>query len=129
MNHVLERADARNTPQFELFGDFPTESEKYPEFPGSKAPGTSSEAARKIAGHASKLRDDTLKEYQAAFPKGLTPDEAAKLLGESLLSVRPRCTELKVLGLIELTPERRRNDSGLSAGVLRCTSKAFEVQS
>jgi predicted ArsR family transcriptional regulator len=53
----------------------------------------------------------------AATPAGLTADEIAAALEESVLAVRPRVSELFHAGLIEKTGERRRNQSGLSAHV------------
>ena len=51
--------------------------------------------------------------------ESLTPDEVADRLGWSFLYVRPRCTELKDMELIEPTGERRENRSHLKANVLR----------
>jgi hypothetical protein len=124
MDALTERGKPRNS-SLDLFGYEPPPA--YPTFPGSKSAGPSSEAARKIAGHASKVRAAALKEYRAAYPKGLGADQVAKLLGESVLCVRPRISELKAAGLLELTPERRQNDTGMSAGVLRITPQGLEV--
>jgi hypothetical protein len=110
-------------PYPDLFGNLPPQP--YPASPGFKSGGTSQEAARAIERSASKVRDTALKEFQAAGAHGLTPDECAKLLGHSVLYIRPRCTELKKLGLIEALPERRKNESGMVATVLR----AVEVRS
>ena len=56
-----------------------------------------------------------------ANPGGLTADEIAADLGESVLSIRPRVSELHRLGMIEKTKVRRRNASGMSASVWRAT--------
>ena len=53
----------------------------------------------------------------AATPPGLTADEIAAKLGESVLAVRPRVSELFRAGLIEKTGDRRPNASGLNAHV------------
>lgn len=53
----------------------------------------------------------------AAAPCGLTADEIAARLAESVLAVRPRVSELFHAGLIEKTGERRPNASGLNAHV------------
>ena len=104
-------------------------SERYPETPGAKVVGTSKDAAEKIAPHAKTVRRDVLKEYATASDDGLTPDEAAKLVGNSVLTVRPRCAELKRLGHIKSTGETRKNASGHSANVLRITVAGMrEVQ-
>ena len=53
----------------------------------------------------------------AATPAGLTADEIAMRLGESVLAVRPRVSELFHGGQIEKTGDRRLNASGLRAHV------------
>jgi predicted ArsR family transcriptional regulator len=94
----------------------------YPSSPGFKTPGTSQEAAHKIQGKASALRD----QVERLFLTGatLTADECAEALHESVLAVRPRLSELVAKGLIVKSfqdgkPERRKNASGLSAQVWR----------
>lgn len=47
----------------------------------------------------------------------LTADEVAERTGDSILTIRPRMTELKQQGRIVKTPLRRRNKSGKSATV------------
>ena len=49
----------------------------------------------------------------------LTADEVAERLGQSVLSVRPRISELKAKGKIEATAKRRCNVSGKRAVVWR----------
>ncbi len=94
------------------------EPTKYPAVPGFKTIGTSSEAATKIGSKAATLRQRCLEALEEAGPFGLTPDEIASKLGETVLATRPRLTELKVKGLAKTNGLRRRNASGLSAGVL-----------
>ncbi len=103
----------------DLFGPVPA---GYPQRPGSKSP-LSCEAARKITPHANTVRKAVLAEFRAAYPRGLTADQVAKLLGESVLTVRPRVSELRAANLIEPTPERRRNESGMTAAVWRAVNK------
>lgn len=52
-------------------------------------------------------------------PAGLTPDEIAERIGKSVLSVRPRISELKRAGLIKDSGARRlaRAGSGTSQAV------------
>lgn len=115
-NHGLDQPDL-----------FEVVDQRYPAWPGSKrSSATSREAGRRIARHAETVRKAVLAEFCAAYPKGLTADEIAKLLGESVLCVRPRCSELRAAGLIEQTPDRRRNDSGMTAAVWRATATALE---
>jgi len=50
-------------------------------------------------------------------PYGLTADQVAAVLGKSVLSIRPRITELKQDGEIVDSGERRANASGRRAAV------------
>lgn len=92
--------------------------EKFPFSAGYKEPTTSLEAAQAIekSGRAAILRDKCLKAIHASI-WGLTADETAADLGESILGVRPRISELRARGLIRKTDLRRRNASGMSASV------------
>jgi hypothetical protein len=93
-------------------------AERYPHRPGAKEATTSADAAAAMASRAPTLRDRALAALQRA-PAGMTADEVADALGEGILSIRPRISELKRLGLIEATKERRANSSGLDARVWR----------
>jgi hypothetical protein len=113
----------------DLFGHIPaTAAPKYPEAPGSKVGGTSAEAALKIAPLAGKLFKPILQEFMAA-PIGLTADQCAARVGVSILSMRPRISELKRLGYLSYTGDRAVNESGMTANILRATPKASEVLS
>lgn len=98
--------------QMDLLGWTPT----YPAAPGAKAAGTSQEAAEAMRPRAHILRAKVL-----ACLKGrsMTTDECASLLEESVLSIRPRFSELRALGLVTDTGDRRMNDSGRRAIVWR----------
>ncbi len=49
----------------------------------------------------------------------MTPDELAEKINRSVFYTRPRCSELRAMGLLHRTGEVRRNaQSGLRAGVL-----------
>jgi hypothetical protein len=107
MREIHGRADARNTTS-DLF------EPSYPTRPGFKAHGASEQAARKIAATASILRDRVLVEIgESTRPP--TADEVADRIGKSVLSVRPRLSELRRLGKIVPAGERRTNKSGLTA--------------
>lgn len=113
------------TPNDDLFSWTPPA--KYPERPGFKEPTTSRDAAEKIAPIAATLRGQVLQAYEVAWPAGLTADEVAGRLGKSILSIRPRVTELRKTGKLYPcllkggeAPLRRKNDSGLEAVVLVC---------
>jgi predicted ArsR family transcriptional regulator len=104
---------------------------RYPDSPGFKSRGTSSLAARRIAPHAEALRDRVFAFLMANYPAPFTADEVADRLGVSILSVRPRVSELRSSQLIELTAERRRNKSGMMAhcwrGVLSSTGMVHDT--
>lgn len=91
----------------------------YPDSPGHKEPTTSRDAARAVAGSASLLRERVFAAVRSAGARGFTPDEAAAAIGETVLAVRPRMTELKLAGRIVETGERRANASGLKAKAWR----------
>lgn len=87
--------------------------------PGFKEPTTSKEAARAMAQRAPILRQRAIDALLKHGP--MTSDEVAGVLGESVLAIRPRCSELLAAGLIAATGLRRRNGSGMSAHVWRAT--------
>lgn len=92
---------------------------QYPDAPGFKAPGPSEQAAEQIAPSAMLLRAAVLKKFEDHYPQGRTADEVAGELRQSILSVRPRVSELKRGGLLIDTGERRKNESGMTATVWR----------
>ena len=98
----------------------------YPNSPGFTEPTTSRAAAEQIAPRAPTLRAQVLSIYRAAWPAGLTADEVAAKMDRSILSIRPRVTELRRTGDLRVmrcghdavTPLTRKNDSGVAAAVL-----------
>lgn len=84
---------------------------------------TSAAAAERIDPHTPNLRemcyylvrDHTYVEYYG----GITADEAAAVMNRSVLSVRPRFTELKDMGKIMDSGIRRKNDTDNSQIVWR----------
>lgn len=88
----------------------------YPMHPGFKASGASQAAAEAIAKRAPTLRDQVLRLMQGA---SLTADECAMHLNKSVLSVRPRLSELLATGKIYDTGLTRKNASGVQATVWR----------
>lgn len=76
------------------------------------------EARESVQPRADRVREAVYRAIQAA-PEGLTADEAAAAIGESVLTVRPRTTELQQAGRILPTACRRRNVSGRMATVWR----------
>ena len=98
-----------------------TSTSNYPATPGWKTdhPDTSKAAALAETSRASILRTQVVSCYH--HHGNLTADEVAELLHESVLSVRPRVTELCKCDppVLEDSGERRRNASGHSAAVRR----------
>jgi hypothetical protein len=93
----------------------------YPSAPGFKERGgTSEQAANAMQGSARILRDRI---FAALARKPMTADECAAALSESILSVRPRLSELAKQNMIERTGERHKNASGMSAHVWRVKLK------
>lgn len=91
----------------------------YPHAPGYREPTTSKAAAKAVANEAGKLRERVFETIRDAGPSGLSADQAASLLGRTVLSVRPRVTELAKAERITRTGERRANESSLRAHVWR----------
>lgn len=89
------------------------------EAPPARDTDTSRAAASAIAPSAARLRMMVLGAIRAAGPAGLTADEAADRLGLSVLTVRPRVSELGKAGSIVDAGSRRANRSGRKAIVWR----------
>lgn len=105
----------------DALGDVPY-LERYPERPGWKATDTSRAASIAIGATAAAVRLRTLAAIKAA-PGGLTADEAAANIGESILTVRPRVAELRRYGQVMDSGARRRNVSGHTAIVWTSTTR------
>ena len=84
----------------------------YPQSPGFKAGGTSAQAAFESKETAETLRGAVL---DALANNDLTADECAGAMGKSILSIRPRFSELLAIGAIRDTGQRRTNASGKRA--------------
>lgn len=85
----------------------------YLDSPGHKRRDTAREAAEHIAKAAPVLRAKCLAVLERS--NGLTADEVAGRLGVSILSIRPRLTELSRAGQVRDSGHRRANASGRSA--------------
>jgi len=96
---------------------------RYPRRAGFKEGTTSRDAALRIErrGRAAALRAAVLGAFELGWSG--TADELAYRLGESVLSIRPRVTELHKQGKLEPTGERHRNESGASAHCWRVTRR------
>lgn len=89
----------------------------YPASPGFTSPGPSQEAAEKGSKRVAYLQGKCLEMLRTHGP--LAADEIAEKLGETILSIRPRVSELGRKKLIEKTDMRHKNISGCSATVWR----------
>ncbi|APZ98046.1 hypothetical protein BWQ93_05800 [Sphingopyxis sp. QXT-31] len=85
----------------------------YPHQPGARDRDTSRAAAEHVASTAPLLRARALAVVECS--NGLTADEVAGKLGLSILSIRPRLTELSRLGKVRDSGQRRPNASGRKA--------------
>jgi predicted ArsR family transcriptional regulator len=94
----------------------------YPDAPGFKVSGPSEQAAEAMGGTANKMRAAVFAQI-AQHTGGATADEIAKDLNLSVLSVRPRVSELNRNGAIEQTGARRKNESGMTATVWRVAAR------
>ncbi len=93
-----------------------TATDQYPHAPGYKVAGPSREAATAERGRAATFRDLVL---QYLTEREGTADECAEWCEASVLTIRPRFSELLKLGKIEDSGVRRKNESGHAATVWR----------
>lgn len=84
--------------------------DRYPAMPGWKGQMTSFQAAQRVGKRAAMLRVQVLAWF-AAGNKG-TADDCAMALGESILAVRPRCSELVAMSRIVNTGTRAKMVGG-----------------
>lgn len=96
----------------------------YPETPGHRWVDTSIEAAAAIEPHCGRLQRISLAAVKAAGSSGLTTDELAERLKVDRSSIQPRTSELKLMGLIGDSGQRRKNRSGIRAIVWTATGGA-----
>lgn len=99
--------------------DLFTYAPQYPDKPGFKEATTSRAAAQSMEPHAARLRRQCLDALKRHGPA--TADEIASVLDLSVLSVRPRFSELNADHFISDTGTRRPNASGRSAKVWRAS--------
>lgn len=93
----------------------------YPHIPSAKTEGTSEQAAKEMRGKGSYLQKKVLELLKQHNHTGLTTDEAAGWLEQTVLAIRPRFSELRALGLIVKTGKTRENLSGKKASVWALT--------
>jgi len=97
---------------------FPPE---YPARPGYKYRATSAQAAVAMEPHVPTLRDRCLRVLREHGPR--TADEVAALIGESILAVRPRITELARQRKVVDTGIRRQNAVSGKGAIVWCAVK------
>lgn len=88
----------------------------YPNAPGWKARDTSRAAAEAIKPRAMSLR---ARVYESLRQAPGTPEDVAERLGEPVMNIRPRCSELSARGMIEETQQRGPAMGGRRAIVWR----------
>ena len=92
---------------------------RYPHEPGHQGTDTSIEAAISMSDDACTLRGVVVEYLRRCGVRGSTADECATALNETVLAIRPRFTELRHLGYIRDSGDRRLNISGRRAIVWR----------
>ena len=86
--------------------------DKYPHKAGHRGVRTSIKSAEDINPHLSRLHKMIAIELESVFPGGLTGTELSQRLKRNLLTIRPRTTEMKLLGVIIDTEKTKKNDAG-----------------
>ena len=84
----------------------------YPRTPAHSKDDTSIAAAEAMRLRAGNLRAKVLEHLKQ---KPMTVHECARAMNETVPSTQPRFSELRAMGLIEDSGERRQNDSGRAA--------------
>ena len=86
--------------------------DKYPHKAGHRGVRTSIKSAEDINPHLSRLQKMIAIELESVFPGGLTGTELSQRLKRNLLTIRPRTTEMKLLGVIIDSEKTKKNDAG-----------------
>lgn len=105
----------------DMQGEF--DFDKYPHKAGHRGVRTSKKSADEINPKLRRLQKMILIELEKVYPEGLNTSELAKLTKRNLLTIRPRTTELKLLGAIIDTETTRKNDGGKAEIVYKLRSK------
>jgi len=96
----------------------------YPNIPHPGVTDTSREAAELIAPKAETLR---VRALAILAERPSTADEVAEAMGESILAVRPRISELRTMGKVAPTDLRRKNVHNRSQIVWAVTPQQAEL--
>jgi hypothetical protein len=95
----------------------------YPDRPGFKEKGGASEdAANALAPMLKKNQAETLAAFERAA-RPMTADELADFMGRTIVQIRPRVSELRRLGKIIPTGERRKSSFGQPSAVWKLRPK------
>jgi len=86
--------------------------DKYPNVAGHRGVRTSIQSAEEINPYISRIKKMMAIELESVFPDGLTGTELALRLKKNILTIRPRTTEMKLLGIIMDTEKTKKNDAG-----------------
>ena len=86
--------------------------DKYPNVAGHRGVRTSIQSAEEINPYISRIKKMIAIELESVFPNGLTGTELALRLKKNILTIRPRTTEMKLLGIIMDTEKTKKNDAG-----------------
>lgn len=98
-----------------------------PPYRKNSPPGTSDRAALMIAEHAPSLRERILATIRESGPKGLTDDEGEAMLGIIAQTYTPRRGELRQMGLIRDSGERRLTRAQRPAAVWVATEGGHDA--
>lgn len=90
--------------------------DRYPTSPGWKVRDTSKQAAEEVKPSAETLRNQV---FHLLKMREMSADQAAQLLEEDKLSIRPRFSELAKMNKIKDSGKRTLNSSGKKAIVWR----------
>ena len=99
--------------------------DKYPNVAGHRNVRTSIQSAEEINPYISRIKKMIAIELESVFPDGLTGTELALRLKKNILTIRPRTTEMKLLGIIMDTEKTKKNDAGKSEIIYKL--RALEV--
>ena len=98
--------------------------DSYPRVPGSWGTDTSLDAAEFMANIQAPVQRAVLRAIRDAGERGLTAHELAMALGMERTTCQPRTTELRLLGKIRDSGQRRPNPNGKMAIVWAATGGA-----
>jgi hypothetical protein len=82
--------------------------DKYPNKAGHRGVRTSIKSAEDINPHLRRLHKMIMIELESVYPGGLTGTELAQRLKRNILTIRPRTTEMKLLGMIIDTEKTKK---------------------